>query len=146
MAKLVFSEFAIEEKIKKLDENYQKVIVHDMLQAGAKVLQKEIAGTLQQHHHVISGDLVRSVKPTEIHEDIDHSYIDVYTQGTDHRGVSNVMKNIMINYGYYQHRVVHFQKKDPYLKPLRERIAPRIQAVMNQQYLLSLEKLGITNK
>ena len=87
--------------------------------------------------------MARSVAQTPIQEGVDESSVEVYTQGYDSRGVSNPMKNVIITQGYYHVTSGTKRKKDPYLKNLRKRIAPRIQAVMTYQFQLTLKKLKI---
>lgn len=144
MARMEYSDFALEDKIAKLDADFRRQVTEKVLWAGGKVLVKEMSGAIVQNHHVVSGDMARSVEMSEIHSDIDQSYIKVATMGTDSHGVSNAMKNKMINYGYYYKGSGIKRKKDPYLNKLRKRIEPRLNAVMTYQMELTLKELGIT--
>ena len=126
-----------------MDPQTMREIRKKVLWAGAKVLEKETKMAIESHHHVISGDMMRSVAQTAVHEDIDGTWVEVYPQGTDSRGVVNEMKNKIINTGYYNKatgwRINH---KDPYVKDMRERVTPRILAVMEKQFELCMEDLN----
>ena len=142
MAKMTYSDFALEDKLRNLESNFRREVTRDCLWAGAKVIEKEMRGEIEKKHSR-SGDMARSVAQTPIQEGVDESSVEVYTQGYDSRGVSNPMKNVIITQGYYHVTNGTKRKKDPYLKNLRKRIAPRIQAVMTYQFQLTLKKLKI---
>lgn len=142
MAKMEFSNFSLEEKLRSLEGNFRREVTRKVLWAGAKVVEKEMRGEIEKRHKV-SGDLARSVKQTEIQEGIDESSVEIYTQGYDSRGVSNPMKNVIITQGYYHVRSGKARKKDPYLKNMRKRIEPRLNSVMNYQMELTLKELGL---
>lgn len=144
MAKMIYSDFALEEKLRQLEGNFRREVTKKVIWAGAKVLEKEMKDTIEARHHVVSGDMQRSVAMSEIKEGIDEVSVEVYTQGRDSRGVSNEMKNEIINKGYYHRGTGAKHKKDPYLKDMRKRIEPRIQSVMSYQMELTLKELGIT--
>jgi hypothetical protein len=83
-----------------------------------------------------------SVSQTDVHEDLDRSYVDIYPQGTDPRGVSNELKNKIIINGYYN--VVtgkSKRKKDNYINSLTKQITPRVLSVMEYQFNLCIEEL-----
>lgn len=144
MAKMEYSGFEfVEDKLKKLDENFRRDVTRKALWAGAKVIEKEMKSAIGQGHHIVSGDMQRSVAQTEIHEGMEESWVEVYTQGSDSRGVSNEMKNVIINKGYYNKGTGATHKKDPYLQKMRKRIEPRIVSVMNYQVQLTLQELGL---
>lgn len=142
MAKMEFSDFSLEEKLRNLEGNFRREVTRKVLWAGAKVVEKEMRGEIEKRHKV-SGDLARSVQQTEIQEGIDESSVEIYTQGYDSRGVSNPMKNVIITQGYYHVRSGKARKKDPYLKNMRKRIEPRLNSVMNYQMELTLKELGL---
>ena len=142
MAKMEFSDFSLEDKLRNLEGNFRREVTRKVLWAGAKVVEKEMRGEIEKRHKV-SGDLAKSVKQTEIQEGIDESSVEIYTQGYDSRGVSNPMKNVIITQGYYHVRSGKARKKDPYLKNMRKRIEPRLNSVMNYQMELTLKELGL---
>ena len=142
MAKMEFSNFSLEEKLRNLEGNFRREVTRKVLWAGAKVVEKEMRGEIEKRHKV-SGDLARSVQQTEIQEGIDESSVEIYTQGYDSRVVSNPMKNVIITQGYYHVRSGKARKKDPYLKNMRKRIEPRLNSVMNYQMELTLKELGL---
>ena len=53
------------------------------------------------------------------------------------------MKNVIISQGYYYRGVQNKRKPDQYLKGMRKRVEPRVQAVMSEQMRISLQKYGI---
>ena len=141
MARMVIDEFH-QTELDALEPNVVRGIIKKCLWAGAKVVEKEMKNTIEQRHHVVHGYMRDSVSQGEIHEDIDKSYVDIYPQGTDPRGVSNEMKNKVIVNGYYS--VVTGKgkrKKDPYIDKMSKQIAPRVLSVMNYQFNLSMEEL-----
>ena len=103
MAKMTYSDFALEEKLRNLESNFRREVTRDCLWAGAKVIEKEMRGEIEKRHSV-SGDMARSVAQTPIQEGVDESSVEVYTQGYDSRGVSNAKKAFVINYGYGKRR------------------------------------------
>lgn len=113
-----------------------------VLWAGAKVIEKEEQSYIFDEHKV-SGDLGRSVKQTDVHEDIDACWVEVYPQGYDNRGVSNEMKTKIIVDGYYITANGKSKRvKDNFVKKLRERMEPRILATMEHQFGLCMEELN----
>ena len=142
MAKMIYSDFAIEDKLRNLEGNFRREVTRKVLWAGAKVVEKEMRAEIEKKHKV-SDDLAKSVKQTEIQEGVDESSVEIYTQGYDSRGVSNPMKNVIITQGYYHVNSGKARKKDPYLKQLRKRIEPRLNSVMSYQMELTLKELGI---
>ena len=143
MAKQTYEGFDFEDKLKHLEASLRSEVTVKMLEAGAKVIVKEMQDAIQQNHHVVSGDMMRSVAPTAIKADLNGSSIEVYTQGTDSRGVKNEMKNVIISQGYYYRGAHSKRKPDRYLKGMRKRVEPRVQAVMNQQMRITLQQYGI---
>ena len=143
MAKQTYSGFEFEKKLQSLETNFQAQVARKMLEAGAKVIAKEMTAAIEERHHVVSGDMARSAAPTKVREDYEGSSIEVYTQGVDSRGVKNEMKNVIISQGYYYKGSQSKRKPDRYLKGMRKKVEPRVQAVMNQQMEISLRELGI---
>ena len=144
MAKMTFTGFNVEDKLEKLETGFRREVTHKVLWAGSKVLEKEMKNAISQNHHVITGSMRDSVAATEIVEDLDSSSVEVFTQGIDSRGVSNEMKNKIINYGFYNKAAHSFRKQtDPYLRKLRKRLEPRLQAVMSEQFSICMEEAGL---
>ena len=131
-------------QLEALDDAMVRKIRREMLENGAKVLIKEMQATIEQKHHVVSGSMKGSVATGKVNEDVDNSYIDVYPQGTDPRGVSNEMKATIINYGYYNRDTGwRIKKKDYFLNDkFRKKCAPRILAVMNATFAKCMEELN----
>ena len=142
MAKMTYSDFAMEKKLQSLESNFRREVTRKVLWAGAKVVEKEMRAEIDKKHS-LSGDLAKSVKQTEIQEGVEESSVEIYTQGYDSRGVSNPMKNVIITQGYYHVSSGKKRKKDPYLKEMLKRIEPRLNSVMSYQANLTLKELGI---
>ena len=143
MAKQLYYGFEFEKKLDKLAGAMRIDVTRQLLEAGAKVLVKEMQSAIREHHHVVSGEMLESVAPTEAHMDVDVCSIEVYTQGTDSRGVKNEMKNVIISQGYYYRGAQTKRKPDRYLKGMRKRVEPRVQAVMSEQMRIALQQYGI---
>ena len=110
--------------------------------AGAKVVEKEMAGYIEQNHRV-SGDMARSVTQGPVREDIDSTWVEVWPQDADSRGVYNEMKHKIIITGYYNvFTGKSFRRKDPYVAKMRKRLEPRIMAVMEQQFTLCMDEIN----
>lgn len=125
-----------------LDPETVRQIRKKVLWAGAKVVEKETQTYIYDEHRA-SGDLSRSVRQSDIHEDIDSCWVEIYPQGNDRRGVSNEMKNKIIINGYYSRASGKSTRiKDPYVKKLRDRVEPRVLAVMEYQFNLCMEELN----
>lgn len=141
MAQFVIEDFH-KDALDALDPATVRSIRKKVVWAGAKVVEKEMGNYIDAHHH-ISGELARSVTQGPIHEDMESTWVEVWPQGTDSRGVYNEMKHKIINTGYYNtftgksHR-----KKDPYVKQMRKQLEPRILAVMEQQFTLCMDELN----
>lgn len=143
MARMEYSDFALEETLGKLAGDFHRQVTEKVLYAGGKVLVKEMQNAIEENHHVRSGAMKRSVAMSEVYSGIGSSYVEVGTEGTDSRGVSNAMKNQFINYGRHNRYFGSKQKRDPYLSRLRKRIEPRLNAVMTYQMELILRELGL---
>jgi len=125
-----------------LDPETVRQIRRKVLFAGAKVIEKETQTYIYDEHRM-SGDMSRSVKQSDIHEDIDGIWVEIYPQGSDRRGVSNEMKNKIIIIGYNSRASGKSTRiKDPYVKKLRDRVEPRVLAVMEYQFNLCMEELN----
>lgn len=70
-----------------------------MLKRGAEVLAEAQRREIDQMDIVDKGELMRSVKPTKVKQKEESSYIDVYPQGTDSKGVRNAEKGFIAQYG-----------------------------------------------
>jgi hypothetical protein len=91
---------AMESGLQRLGREGMKQIV----MAGAQAVVEETKKTIFQYRHVVTGSMMGSVAPGKLHEDIDSTWVDVYPQGDDRRGVSNAKKAFVINYGYGKRR------------------------------------------
>lgn len=141
MARMVIEDFHTNE-IESLEPSTMREVIKKCLWAGAKVVEKEMQNTIEAHHHVVNSYMKDSVSQGEIHEELGGAYVDVYPQGTDPRGVSNEMKNKIIILGYYS-RITgrSMRKQDSYITKMRSKVAPKVLAVMNQQFNLCMDEL-----
>ena len=89
-----------EAALEKLDRDGRKNIV----MAGAEVCAQDMQNAIGNAHHVRTGSMMQNVRPGIYHDDPDSSYVEVYPQGNDSRGVDNAMKAFVINYGYGKRR------------------------------------------
>lgn len=141
MARYVVEDFH-DSVLDKLDPQTVRNIRRKVVWAGAKVVEREMAATIQERHHVVSGAMMRSVAMGEIREDVDQTYVDVFPRGTDPRGVENQMKSKIIITGYYDRFTGRSQRrKDNYITKMRKRVEPRILAVMEHQFDLCMDEL-----
>ena len=141
MAQFIVDDFH-KDMLDALDFATVREIRKKVVWAGAKVVEKEMSNYIASNHH-ISGDMEKSVAQGPIHEDIDSTWVAVWPQGMDSRGVYNEMKHKIINTGYYNtftgksHR-----QKDPYVRKMRKQLEPRIRAVMEQQFKICMDELN----
>ena len=74
--------------------------IPEMLNAGADILVKAQKSEVQSMKLVDTGDMMKSIKGDKIKKDKDgNSYIDVYPQGKDRKGVRNAEKAFVAEYG-----------------------------------------------
>lgn len=140
MAKFIVEDFHRTE-LDQLDPQKVREIRKKVLWAGAKVVERETRDYIYDEHRE-SGDMARSVAQTDVHEDLDETWVEIYPQGYDSRGVSNEMKSKIIIDGYYSKGTGTKKIKDPYVKKLRSRLEPRILAVMEYQFNLCMDELS----
>ena len=141
MAKFVVEDFH-KTALDALDDRTVRDIRKKVVWAGAKVVEKEMKNRIDVKGHVVNGWMRDSVAMGEIHEDIDATWAEVYPQGTDPRGVSNAMKNQIINKGYYNKGSGRKFKKDPFWEQERKKLEPRILSVMEYQYDLCMKEIN----
>lgn len=79
-------------------------MMREVVMAGAAACVAETKKNVQQYRHVMTGSMLEGVAPGKVHEDIDQTWVEVYPQGDDRRGVSNAKKAFVINYGYGKRR------------------------------------------
>jgi HK97 gp10 family phage protein len=74
--------------------------VPEMLKAGAEILVKAQRDEIRSMKLVDTGDMMKSIKSDKIKKDPDgNSYIDVYPQGKDRKGVRNADKAFIAEFG-----------------------------------------------
>ena len=140
MARFIVDDFHTS-TLDALDPQKVREIRRKVLWAGAKVIEKETRNYIYDEHRE-SGDMSRSVAQSEVHEDLDATWVEVGPEGYDARGVSNELKNKIIIDGYYSKASGTKKIKDPYVKKLRDRMEPRILSVMEYQFTLCMEEIN----
>lgn len=138
----------IESKLSKLEDGPKlRELTRRVVYAGAKVLEKEIKASMEQAGHVRhhGGDWMQgSVSMGEILQEPGRTSVLVGPTGEDPRGVSNEMKDKIIQTGYWNRETGRGRtKRDPYMDKAgtRKRIEPRLQAVMQYEMTKSLEEI-----
>lgn len=97
-----FNVDGLDDVIKEMMSHQQAAeeAIPEMLNAGAEILvkaQKQQAQSMKIHD---TGDFINSIKPNKIKKDKDgNAYLDVYPQGKDRKGVRNVEKGFIAEYG-----------------------------------------------
>ena len=144
MAKWIYDDSNTKTVLDKLDGQTQRNIRRKMVENGSKVLVKEMQAEMEARHHVRHGWMKQSVAAGPVYEDVDGTSVEVYPQGNDPRGVSNMMKLQMITHGYYNvdtgkaHR-----KKDNFIgTKFRKKCEPRIKSVMDYTLSLCMDELN----
>lgn len=74
-------------------------VVADILNAGASVMADELKQSCTRHKLVKTGSMLKSIRPTKIKKTNGNTYIEVYPQGKDKKGIRNVEKAFVLNYG-----------------------------------------------
>lgn len=90
----------VEGQLIRLNRDMRKEVV----MAGAAACVEQTKKEIVQYRHVVTGSMMEGVAPGKIHEDIDSTWVEVYPQGDDGRGISNAKKAFVINYGYGKRR------------------------------------------
>jgi hypothetical protein len=87
------------QKLEKLDniENYAP----ELLKTASDIVKDKLKSKLVEHEE--SGDLYKSIKASTPKENDYGWYTKVYASGKDHKGMSNNMKLVWLNYGTYGH-------------------------------------------
>ena len=141
LAKFIIEDFH-KEGLEALTPEKMREVVRKCLLAGAKVVQKETQNYIYSTHSV-TRQMGNSVKPDQVHEDIDSSWVEVYPQGNDSRGASNEMKAHIIVNGYYNRESGRSKrKKDNFIPKIRKRVEPRIRSVMEYQFDLCMKEIN----
>lgn len=132
--------------LEKLETDTMRRIRREMVLNGAKVLQKEIQADIEARHHVRHSWMKDSVAAGPVREDPEGTFVEVWPQGSDPRGVSNEMKLKIISHGYYHVITGRSQrKKDNFLNDrFRKKCAPRIMAVMEATLAKCMAELNNT--
>ena len=142
MAQFIIDDSFHKTALDALTPEFRREVRRKVVWAGAKVIEKEMSQYIREHH-MISGALAESIAQGPIHEDVDSTWVEVYPQGEDPRGVLNEMKQTFINKGYYsiftgeKHRAV-----DPYVRKMRDRLEPRIMSVMQKQFEICMDEIN----
>lgn len=141
MARLVVDDSALT-GIEKLDPAHVREVTRKCVLAGAKVIEKEMRNAIVSREHVVNGWMRDSVGPGVLHEDIDRTWIEVYPQGDDPRGVRNEMKYEMLVKGFYNRSTERKIRRDPVLKNIKNAAEPKVLAVMAYQFDLCMKEIN----
>jgi hypothetical protein len=97
MARITFRGFdGIDEQFKKLmNPNQRRRIV----EAGARKDVEEWHKYISRAGHVRTGNMMKSVHPSQYYGDVDGGVMKVYPWHEDSKGVPNALKAFVINYG-----------------------------------------------
>lgn len=85
--------------------------VDDLLADGGKIAKKKIEESITRHHHVRTGELLRSIKITKGKDKDGQKYSEVKATGTRKRnskGTANSYIAYVLNYGRSNYRGTHF--------------------------------------
>lgn len=85
--------------------------VDDLLAAGGEIAKKKIEGSITRHHHVRTGELLRSIKITKGKDKDGQKYSEVKATGKRERnskGTANSYIAYVLNYGRSNYRGTHF--------------------------------------
>lgn len=134
---------AYEGKLEKLGNELRRGAVRRMLGAGAGILETAERNEILARHRR-TGAMADSMKRTEIREGLEGSYLYVYAQGEDSRGVRNEMKNTIINTGYWQRRGRRNVKKDPFVARVQKRSEPAVRKAMEDELGKCMDDAGLT--
>lgn len=130
--------------LNRLERDIRGRIAREMLTAGAEVIIRNTAAEIRARGHIRTGDMLASLRATEIREGLDGMQLYVYSQDEDRHGARNEMKSTIINYGYYQKRSGRKVRKDPYVKRVRDRSEREVQEAMEAAYTRGLREAGLT--
>jgi len=135
-----------QDRLSRLEKDIRGRIAREMLTAGAEVIARNTAAEIRARGHIRTGDMLESLRATEIREGLDGMQLYVYTQDEDRHGVRNEMKNVIINYGYYQKRSGRNVRKDPFVKRVRDRSEREVHEAMEAAYTRGLREAGLTEE
>ena len=85
--------------------------VDDLLADGGKIAKKKIEESITRHHHVRTGELLRSIKITKGKDKDGQKYSEVKATGKRERnskGTANSYIAYVLNYGRSNYRGTHF--------------------------------------
>lgn len=85
--------------------------VDDLLAAGGEIAKKKIEESITRHHHVRTGELLRSIKITKGKDKDGQKYSEVKATGKRERnskGTANSYIAYVLNYGRSNYRGTHF--------------------------------------
>ena len=146
MASLIIDADDFDERLGQLAGSFRRTVAREMLEAGAKVLVQEDQAEIIRRSHVRTGDMLKSVKETEVRDGLEGAYIYVYAQGEDRRGVRNEMKNQIINQGYWRKKGQRKVRKDAYVARVQKSDEPRVREAMEAAFEKAQQAAGLGGK
>lgn len=144
MASLTIDVDGFGDQLEKLADDMRRRTAKRMLTAGAEVLTEADKAEIIRGRHVRTGEMLESVRMTEIREGLDGAYTYVYAQGEDSRGVRNEMKNQIINQGYWRKKGRRNVRKDAYVARVQRDAEEKVRQAMEAAYEAETEASGLT--
>lgn len=90
---------AVIDEMRRLEEDTGPT-AERMIMAGAEEVKKAWRRSAEEHNHRDTGDMIESIGYPRKPESIGGALsIDIYPQGTDHKGVRNAQKAFILHYG-----------------------------------------------
>ncbi len=114
--------------------------VDDLLVDGGKITKKKIEESITRHHHVRSGELLRSIKITKGKDKDGQKYSEVKATGIRERnskGTANSYIAYVLNYGRSNYRGTHFWTE------AEEQARKEYEELVNQKTNLFLKEKGL---
>lgn len=114
--------------------------VDDLLVDGGKIAKKKIEESITRHHHVRTGELLRSIKITKGKDKDGQKYSEVKATGKRERnskGTANSYIAYVLNYGRSNYRGTHFWTE------AEEQARKEYEELVNQKTNLFMKEKGL---
>ena len=114
--------------------------VDDLLVDGGEIAKKKIEESITRHHHIRTGELLRSIKITKGKDKDGQKYSEVKATGKRQRnskGTANSYIAYVLNYGRSNYRGTHFWTE------AEEQARKEYEELVNQKTNLYLKEKGL---
>ena len=114
--------------------------VDDLLVDGGEIAKKKIEESITRHHHVRTGELLRSIKITKGKDKDGQKYSEVKATGKrvrNSKGTANSYIAYVLNYGRSNYRGTHFWTE------AEEQARKEYEELVNQKTNLFLKEKGL---